>query len=239
MSMTEWAKREVEIAVARERKAEGVKEGEFSYGGAYYESALKAFESLCEDGHSGFSIGFTKDILNRLIDGKCLTPIEDTEDVWNDISHYGAIDDGCRKYQCKRMSGLFKDVYADGSIHYHDVTRYYCKDINTGATYKFGLVSELLDEMFPITMPYVPEDEPYVFMVEDLKLNDIPGDFDTIVIYSVRKPDGEELPIMRYFTEDENGHMVEILHDEYAKLLCKAKLRKLNQSMREDEESEE
>lgn len=44
---------------------------------------MRAFESLLGDGHSGMSIGITKNILNRLIDGKPLTPIEDTEDVWN------------------------------------------------------------------------------------------------------------------------------------------------------------
>lgn len=79
MSMTEWAKREVEIASKRERGDKP--ESEWDYGCACYDSALKAFESLCGDGHSGFSIGITKGILNRLIDGKPLTPIEDIADV--------------------------------------------------------------------------------------------------------------------------------------------------------------
>ena len=78
MSMTEWAKREVEIASKRERGDKP--ESEWDYGCACYDSALKAFESLCGDGHSGFSIGITKGILNRLIDGKPLTPIEDIEE---------------------------------------------------------------------------------------------------------------------------------------------------------------
>ena len=51
MSLQEWAKNEVEIACKRENPDR--KEGEFDYGCACYESALKAFESLCEDGHSG------------------------------------------------------------------------------------------------------------------------------------------------------------------------------------------
>lgn len=45
---------------------------------------MRAFESLLGDGHSGMSIGITKNILNRLIDGKPLTPIEDTEEVWGE-----------------------------------------------------------------------------------------------------------------------------------------------------------
>lgn len=50
MSMMEWAKREVEIASKRERGDKP--ESEWDYGCACYDSALKAFESLCGDGHS-------------------------------------------------------------------------------------------------------------------------------------------------------------------------------------------
>lgn len=70
MSMMEWAKREVEIASKRERGDKP--ESEWDYGCACYDSALKAFESLCGDGHSGFSIGITKGILNRLIEESLL-----------------------------------------------------------------------------------------------------------------------------------------------------------------------
>ena len=42
---------------------------------ACYESALRAYRSLERDGHSGMSVQITKSILNRLIDGKCLTPL--------------------------------------------------------------------------------------------------------------------------------------------------------------------
>lgn len=100
-----WAENEVKIACYHENPNR--KEGEFDYGCACYESALKAFQSLCEDEHSGASIMFTKAILNRLITGKPLAPIEDTEDMWNEV-HGRA--DGSKHYQCKRMSSLFKDA---------------------------------------------------------------------------------------------------------------------------------
>jgi hypothetical protein len=77
--MSDWAKREVEIACKRE--APDRKDGEWDYGCACYESALKAYQSLMEDGHSGFSFSLTRQILNRLIDGKPLTPIEDIPEV--------------------------------------------------------------------------------------------------------------------------------------------------------------
>ena len=213
MSMTEWAKREVEIACKREK--EGSEEEDFNYGVVCYESALKAFESLCEDGHSGFSIGLTKHILNRLIDGKPLTVIQDTEDEWNDISHYDSLNRTYKTYQCKRMSSLFKNVYENGRVTYNDIGRYYCKNVKSGATYTYGLMRDILDEMFPITMPYFPEDRPFIFTCEDLKLNDTSGDFDTIVIHTLKTPDGRELLIGRYFSENETGEMVEISEREY------------------------
>ena len=83
MSLLDWARKEVELAKIIEAK--DLKEDEFDYGGACYDSALKAFESLTEDGHSGFSIKLTQGVLNRLIDGKPLTPIVDTDDIWKSI----------------------------------------------------------------------------------------------------------------------------------------------------------
>ena len=118
MSMLDWAKREVEIACRKENPNR--KEGEWDYGCACYESALKAFESLCGDGHSGFSIKMTQQILNRMIDGQPLTPIEDTDDIWEECPWSK---NGEKRYQCERMSSLFKTVYPDGTVRYSDVDR--------------------------------------------------------------------------------------------------------------------
>ena len=64
MSMSVWAKREIQIACSRE--APDRKDGEWDYGCGCYESALKAYLSLMDDGHSGMSFSFTAAILKRL-----------------------------------------------------------------------------------------------------------------------------------------------------------------------------
>lgn len=163
MSMTEWAKNEIEIACKRERGDKNP--DEWDYGCACYESAYKAFLSLMDDEHSGFSIGVAKSILNRLIDGKPLSPIEDTPDIWDDdaICEF----DNCTTYQCKRMSSLFKDVYKDGTVKYHDVNRFYCcdRDNHNVCGWYNGFISRLLDTLFPIAMPYNPASKPwYVYI---------------------------------------------------------------------------
>lgn len=216
-NMLDWAKREVEIACKKENPNR--KEGEFDYGCACYDSALKAFESLCDDGHSGFSIKMTQAILNRLLDGKPLTPIEDTDDVWDKC----VCDKGYPEtYQCKRMSSLFKYVYADGTVKYDDVDRSYCVDINNrNCTYSSGLVGRIIDEMFPITMPYTPCEESVKVYCEDFLTDKKNGDFDTVgVFYAFVTTGGKQqkIDINRFFREpknDEKGSWIEISKDEY------------------------
>lgn len=217
MNMLDWARKEIEIACKRGNPDRA--EGEFDYGCC--ESALKAFESLMGDGHSGFSIGLTRGILNRLIDGQPLTPIEDTDDIWSERLDYH---DSYASYQCKRMSSLFKDVYADGKVEYYDVN--YCECINIDdpiITYRSSLVSSLIHKMFPITMPYIP-DKPMRVMCEDFLTDEKNGDFDTVgIFYALKNKNGEQekIEINRFFREPYEGEeciykgWVEISKEEY------------------------
>ena len=202
MSLKDWAKKEVEIACERERAgSESQESGMWDYGCACYESALKAFNSLLEDGHSGMSIGFTKNILMRLIDGQPLTPIEDTEDVWEDRTDWMSEEEvGYRHYQCKRCSALFKTVYSDGTIKYSYNDQYYCVDKYSGSTYRNSFIGRIIHEMFPITMPFMP-DKPIKVYCSDLLTDRKNGDFDSMAVYYAVKPDGEKIDIYRYFKE--------------------------------------
>ena len=215
MTMTEWAKNEVKLFC---EKARANKDGDdwTEYGCACHESALKAFEALTSDGHSGMSIKMTQSILNRMIDGKPLTPIEDTDDVWSDVSDRSGLHGEVANYQCKRMSSLFKYVYADGSVKYRDINRVVCIDINTHSEYQFGMVTRLIDEMFPITMPYYPKGKyRYVVKTSDFLYDPATGgDFDTFGIHYVNKPDGKSTSINKFFKEA-NHEWVEISEEEF------------------------
>lgn len=214
MSMMEWAKREVEIACKKER-ANSEEENEWDYGCACYESALKAFNSLLEDGHSGYSIGLTQSILNRLIDGKPLTPIEDTDDIWNECS-YGK-EGVVASYQCKRMSSLFKDVYEDGHVEYHDNDRIICIDrYDNNDQYYNSFISRIIDKMFPITIPYIPANKPIRVYCEDLLTDPKNGDYDSKGIIYIAMPDDFEIDVNRYFKEgDSETGLVEISQEEW------------------------
>lgn len=211
--MKDWALREIKLACKRENPEIEIDDNgvanKFDYGCACYVSAYKAFKSLLADGHSGMSIGFTKNILNRLIDGKCLTPIEDTEDVWNDISE----ESGKTKYQCKRMSSLFKDVLDDGTVKYHDTNRTIVVDQN-GITWSSSSASRLIDKMFPITMPYFPPNKPYKVYSEEFLVDPKNGDYDTWAYHYVMTPEGERIELNQYWYE-KDGKDVQITKEEY------------------------
>lgn len=206
MSMLDWAKREVEIAI----KNTG------DYGRGCYESALKCYQNLCKDDHhSGCSIKMTQSILNKLIDRRPLTPIEDTEDVWNRCTRPK---DSPIVYQCKRMSSLFKDVYDDGTIKYGDNNRIVCVDIHDeNITYFSGLAMEVIDQMFPISMPYMPPEKPFRVYCEEFVTDTKHGDFDTVGIFHALKTvnnEQEKIEISRFFRIEESS-WVEISEDEY------------------------
>lgn len=199
-NMELWAEEEIRIACERERG--GASEDECDYGVACYESALKAFRSLLEDGHSGMSIGITLNILNSLVKGQPLTPIEDTDDVWNECGRYPYEKDYIT-YQCKRMSSLFKDVYADGHIEYLDVNRFRCVTLNSSACWSNGFVARIAGEYFPITMPYIPRT--YTVVCEEFLTDKANGDYDTIGILYIYGDTGERKEVNRYFAEAEEG----------------------------------
>ena len=214
-NMSDWARNEVEIACRKE--APERKDGEFDYGCACYESALKAFLSLMEDGHSGMSFGFTRSILIRLMNDLPLTPIEDTPEVWKLIY---TKEDGTEQYQCKRMGSLFKYVHPDGSVRY-SANNYYCVDEDSGATYTGGGAQEILDKYVdPITMPYWPPNNKYEIHTREYLTNRANGDFDTKVYYYIKCPDGKRIEVNRFFKDAENGYE-EISKAEFDARVCK------------------
>ena len=148
-----------------------------------------------------------------MIDNKPLTPIEDTDDVWNKCCWEK--DNGVKIYQCRRMSSFFKYVYPNGTIKYSDNDRVIGINIDSpNVEWHMGLASKIIDEMYPITMPYIPADKPYKVFCEEFLTDPKNGDFDTVGVFYVVKPDGERVEINRFFKEGQKG-FIEIDAEEY------------------------
>lgn len=197
---TDWAENEVNIYC---KKAEANDDG---YGSMEYMqecafAALDAYNLLMDQGHSGASIGITMSILNKLVEGKPLTLIENTYYMWE---HYFDFDDfDYKSFQCKRYPALYKKVYNDGRVVYSDTDRWRCYDVGSDVPYTSGLVINALDEMFPITFPYAPHT--YRVNCETFLYNRSRGDFDHKAILNYVDANGVKININKYYQETDNG----------------------------------
>lgn len=133
-----------------------------------------------------------------------------------DYHGYSIIDEDrdYKCFQCPRQSSLFKNVYTDGSVKYIDVDRVICYCNDSDIPWHNGFITNLIHEMYPITLPYIPECTPYKVCVRELLTDAENGYYDTIHITHVIKPNGEIDQINRYFKESDNS-FVEISKDEF------------------------
>lgn len=212
MTLTTWSEHEIELACKRENPDWDGKS--FDYGCSCYQSALKAYKSLLSDGHSGASFGLTRNILVRLMDGLPLTPIDEKDfEKGNQYEN----NDHSMVTQCPRMGRLFQTKHADGTITYNDIERVVACQIGKDYGVGYGRITKIVDEMYPITMPYWPPTGKYKVFFDEFLVDPKNGDFDTVAALYLITPDGERIEINRFWTE-KDGKMVEIGKDEYDEL---------------------
>ena len=181
MTMTEWAEKEIAAACKKENPNWDGKS--FDYGCSCYQSALKAYKALMDDGHSGYSFSITKNILKKLLDEIPLSPITD-KDFFIDERESLESDESLKKrglkshIQCPRRSSLFREEDLDGNVKYRDIDRYYCVDAdNPSDTFSSG-IARFIDELYPITMPYTPTSIPFKVYVRSWLTDETHGDYD-------------------------------------------------------------
>lgn len=212
MEMSEWAKREVEIACKKENPNWDGKS--FDYGCNCYQSALGLYDILCKAGHSDMSFYFTRNILIRLMNGNPLTPITDDDFFAKSSEHIKG--KGLKSYiECPRMSSLFRKETLDGKVSYTDADRVICVD-KKGNTWNSALARDIIDKMFPITMPYFPSNEKYKIYREDFVLNPNNDYPDHEAFMCVITPKGEIIELDEYYKEI-HGEWVKISKEEYFK----------------------
>lgn len=143
-----------------------------------------------------------KSILNSLIDGRPLTSIEDTPDVWE---YSYTQDDGTTVYHCVRQSSLFKDVKPDGSVRYSDVDRFSNHELISDTYWHSGLITKIGEELHPINMHYIAYSNSFIIVTRECLYDEKNGDYDTIEVIQIHTPDGKKRDIQRYFREPNEG----------------------------------
>lgn len=210
MSMYDWARQEVQLAKAELKRN---KNDEAQYMIACYDSALRAYEKLTKDGHSGTSFAITRGILEKLMYEIPLTPVEDKEIMWKHV--YDRENEAV--FQHKRMPNVFKMVNKKtGAVRFSDNDRILCKNLlgPDSAYFYSNFISRIIDGMFPIEFPYTPTKEKYIVYVTEFLMDSANGDFDTMNLVSVKLPTGDARPLNLYYKE-ENGRWSLITQDEW------------------------
>ena len=209
---------------------------EKKYPGSTYiwDTTLKVYKTLISKHPYIFTsdFGYRNRVLQNiqeLAEGFPLTAIDNTNADWQEIPN-GALTkmrkaNVVEKYRSGRLFSLFKEVYKDGHVEYHDNYRVTTENYITGTEYAFGLSNLIYDEMYPIKMPYNHKSEwgakvyihDFVSDPEDKESN-----FDTIAVLFAKEPGGKNVSINRYFRvpkDDEEptyGNWVEIKFSEFA-----------------------
>lgn len=221
MSMTNWAEREIAAACKRENPNWDGKS--FDYGCSCYQSALKAYNSLMSDGHSVFSFSMTRDILKKLLDEIPLSPITDSDfftDEGESIQSFET-DESLRErglkshIQCPRRSSLFREEDLEGNVKYRDIDRYYCINAESPSdTFSSG-AADFIDELYPITMPYMPSSTPFKVYVREWLTDETHGDFDVVEVIGYKDQQGQWHDYSKLIYDNGNG--LRIITDEDTK----------------------
>ena len=126
------------------------KQGDDEAGNMICDEVKEVMTLIDNQGHSGCSYSILSNILIRLLKEKPLFPITDNPSEWGTDAD---------EKQNNRVSSIFK--YPDGTIH--DVERTIFVDTydNKNTTWNSGLARDLVDEMFPLKLPYMPSDNKY------------------------------------------------------------------------------
>lgn len=220
MSLVDWAENEIKLKKEFEGKEAG---GWTPYVNGCLDSALKAYKSLCEDGHSGMSFSITRSILECLMHDIPLTPIEDVPESWGDSYGFGE-NDKRKHFQCVRRSSLFKEIDEDGKVSYHDIDNRVLEEVKLEDGHSIGLGSNRTDkvlakycpEAVEIKFPYCPPRYPWrVRMSEELKDNGHDRDF--YYLSYITCPNFERIHVDKYVYFDNMCKLHEATEEDLRK----------------------
>ena len=226
MTMTEWAEREIAAACKRENPNWDGKS--FDYGCSCYQSALKAYNSLMNDGHSGFSFSVTRNILKKLLDNIPLSSITD-DDFFVDGVDFEESPEYLKErglksdIQCPRRSSLFRQEDLEGNVKYTDVDRCYCVNAESPLDTFTSSTSNFIDELYPITMPYVPSSEQFKVYVREWLTDKTHGDFDVVEVIGYEDQKGQWHDYSKFIYDDGNG-LHEITNEDIKQKLIASRL---------------
>ena len=201
-STTERVRKEVEYAIDCERNS-AIKENDYSfldYVVECYRSALRAYETMAADGHSGMSWGLTRQIFNRLAEGKPLKNLNSYDERPEEWASSDIIPDSFGMLYNNRYPSLCCKVTENGKV-YHDTDRwlFYCRN-RPDFLWHNGFLNRYMDSLYPIEFPYNPVS--IHVCIEEILIDPAHGDYDAQRIIDFIDPEtGETVKVDACFEE--------------------------------------
>lgn len=170
---------------------------------------------------------FIREVFRKLARCLPLTPILEDEPSW-----YKSPDIGRKheyvSYDCCRHYGLRKYVYPDGTVKYRDFDAVVAMDVSDDG-YVFPCssynttkaVEEIIGNI--VKFPYTGTVPPYKLYRKTYNTeNGEPGSYDMYWHQYILTPNGEKIPINRFYVEQKYGDDVEVTSEEFYKRLVEA-----------------
>jgi hypothetical protein len=117
----------------------GLFEEDSDYEGLIGKAVYELIEKFSEQGHSGFSAGWVRELFNKLSNYETLTPITSDINEWTDVAEYGAGDSKGTLWQSKRNPCIFSE---DGGKSWYHVDDKQIKEGIKLALNKYKLITE-------------------------------------------------------------------------------------------------
>lgn len=189
-----------------------------------YEEAEKILLKLLSEDYGMNNIHEIMSIIGRLVNRKPLTPIEDKEEEWY-VEKKPILPKNCKGISCgNRITPLVKYTKMDDEVKYIDMDRVECVNLKTRKVFESSFITELVYNMYPITLPYYIPDKNYrVYLSFDDRVAEwvVLGIFRAVWVERLETPNGDIVPIDKCFKYKlgNGGNYIEITKDEYNEIM--------------------
>lgn len=213
--LLQWAENEVNLAL-EDLKKHGAHLCTQNLQIRQFREALRIYRKYCLDKSREMSTAPVNYIVDHLINNLPLTDLTNDPSQWHQLPDLSITSDiKVEYYTHKRYPTLCKRAFPDGTERYTDSRRIkFCSIRNPEQLLDDYGSHIILNEVFPIIMPYMPPLHPYKMIGETFLTDPKNGDYDTIGYFYIECPNGNMVSINRYF-KLEGDRETEITNLEY------------------------
>jgi len=142
-------------------------------------------------------------VLTSMANGHPLTPIDLDSPYWDILPIPVLSPNSTKIYQSSRYKHLYKYEMGDGSVQFSDMDSYECiDDQHPDEYFSPGLIQPIMDELYPITFPYMP-------LTKKREVHCLRSSFAFQILYII-EPDGTKTKVNKCYMQLPSGKLQKI-----------------------------